>query len=679
MWIKLLLWLIFFMMLIPYRPAWSQYEQDQVAEFLDNLPEEVLEQLEDHVGMIEDLTYLSQNPLDLNTASKTDLQALARLNPADIHALLLYRDSFGPIIHINELQVVNGFSFDKIQQIAPFVEVRPGSERKQEGAGYVLVRSDAYLPRRMGFRSTDDQASPYESGPFGLLVKWRKYHTRRFSWGGSLELDAGEKFNFSGQPGFDHIHFHYYKTDRPGWLKTWTAGDYRISLGQGLLQYQGFAVTKSSNPLIVKRVSPVIQPYTGTSEYYYLRGGAVEIATNPDLRQFLFMHYQKRDATLRWDDFNDQAYFSAFKTDGYHRTPSEKDKRRKVGEFIAGHRLQWSHQRSEIGLNTIFHQFSIPYKPISRIDNLHRLNGKRLMGHSLDFGGYLGNVHVFGEVATQNYRFPAFMIAALFSLHSKLDGGVLIRRYPSYYAPIYANAFSARTLPNNESGIYIGLNYHLGPYSRISLYLDSWKGLWPTFVAHGPTFDQDVYFRVELARKRQWEAYGQLKFRHRGTNSANVFPVYQTIHYRNQLNLRLQFRKIAYQKWRWTNRLEMNWVHPQDLPKEWGVMGFSDLLWSEIGKSVSLSLRLAYFHTQSYLSRVYSYEPDILYSFSIPAFYGQGWRFALRSSYRFPSGLRIEMRTGWTWQPGEDEVGSGHNAVPGPISQQLKLQLMYKF
>ena len=657
----------------------GQTGANESIEFLDDLPEETIEQLQEQTGILEDLQYLALHPLDLNKADRYDLQSLQVLSPSEIDALIEYRKSHGPIIHPNELQVVDGIPLHKIQMILPLVTVVDESTLRDAGEGYVLMRSSGYLPKRRGFRSDNGNPPAYQAGPLSLLIKWRHYQSRKYSWGGSLELDAGEKFNFSGQPGFDHFHLHYYKTDRPGWIKTWAIGDYRISLGQGLLQFHGFAVTKSSNPLFVKRIAPVIQPYTGTSEYYYFRGGAVEIATRRYLRNFLFLHFNKRDATIRTSSADGHSYFSALQTDGLHRSQNEAQKKGGVSEIVTGHRIQWARGGTEVGLNTLFQHFSLPYTPVSRIDNIHRLTGSNFIGHSIDFSGNLGSLHYFGEVATQNYRTPAFVTAGLISLHSRLDAGILIRRFPAYFAPIYANAFSARTLPNNESGIYVGLNYHFGPYTRLSFYLDSWKGLWPTYLAHGPTFDQDMYLRLETSRRRKWEAFGQVKFRHRADNQPDNFPEYNTIRYNDQWNIRLQFRKIRDQKWKWTNRWEMVRVKPEGRSPEIGFMGFTDLLWSPIGESWSLACRLAYFHTQSYLSRIYTYEPDILYSFSIPSFYGQGWRLALRGSYKLRNGLRLEMRTGWTVLPGQEEVGSGLNAVPGPFSQQLKLQILYKF
>lgn len=657
----------------------SQNQDNLHLEILDNLSEEDIEQIQDQADVLEFLQYLAAHPMDLNSIDRQDLERLHFLNPAEIKAIFDYRSEYGPFIDLYELQVVEGLSLEKIQRLLPFLTVEKATSNYRDGEGYVLLRSSGYFPLRNGYRSGDENAPAYLGGPLSMLIKYRQYQSRNYSWGGSLEKDQGERFDFQRKPGFDHLHIHYYKTGRTGKIKTLALGDYRLSLGQGLIQYHGFAISKSSNPLMIKRMGSVIQPYSGTSEYYYFRGAAVEIEATPHIQNFIFLHRKKRDATLRTNPQNGEPYFSAFQSSGLHRTINEESKRNQVAETMAGHRIQWQNELWTIGLNSIYQRFSMPYRPVSRIDNLHRLTGSQVISHSIDFSGYVRSLHIFGELATQNYHSPAFTVTGLYSFHPRLDGGLLIRRFPAYFAPVYGNAFSARSLPNNESGVYLGLNYYISSLSSLAFYIDSWKGLWPTFQSHGPSFDQDLFLRFDISRRREWEAYAQVKFKHRANNQRNYFPVYNTITYDNQLNLRLQFRKIHYQHWHWTNRWEISRLQPEEEAPEYGFLAYTDLLWSPIGSWWSLAGRLAYFNTHSYSTRIYAFEPDILYSFSIPSFYGQGWRVAGRISRKWRMGLRMELHTGWTFLPGEKEVGSGHNAVPGSFSQQIKVQAMYEF
>lgn len=658
-----------------------QIAEDDNLLFLDEMPEEVLDDLRDQDGIMEHLRALTEHPVDLNQATERELQELYFLSPIEIKAILDHRRISGSFLDIHELQVIEGLTEEKARALLPFVTVSPpGSSLTDHapGKGYLLMRSTGHIPLRMGYQSANDHPPAYQGSPLSLLIRYRQSRIRDYSYGINMKKDAGERFTFEDRHGFDSYNIHYYRTNRPGRIKTLALGDYRINMGQGLLLHHGFAITKSANPLLVKRVAPVIQPYSGTSEFYFFRGAAFEFEWNPRLKSFGFFHHKKRDGTLRsYPDGN--PYFSAFQTSGLHRTAPEIEKRHNLKESIAGHRLEWNNHLSRLGFNTVYQRFSLPYQPVERLDNLHRITGQHILSHSLDFSGYMGSFHFFGEIATQNYRTPAFTVTGLYSLHPKLEGGILLRRFPAYFAPMYGNTFSARTLPNNESGIYTGLNFYFNPRSRLSFYIDSWKGLWPTFQAHGPTFDQDVFLQYDISKRRHWEAYARFKFKNRAENYRPDGIPYNQIAYQSQSSLRLQFRKEKYQKWRWTNRIEGNRIRTREGARETGWMVFTDFMYRPLGSSWSIAGRLARFHTDSYATRIYALEPDILYSFNVPALYGSGWRLALKAGKKWRNGLRIEVRTGWTILPGAEEIGSGHNAVPGEYSQEAKLQVMYTF
>lgn len=665
---------------IPALPG--QIPEDPPLEFLEDLPEDLLDQIQYQEDLLESLEHLSRHPLDINQVSFDELQQLPFLSPIETEAIIDYRTQYGPLIDIHELQVIEGLSQESIQAVLPFLTVNPMGSAGQtfsSGSGYVLFRTTGHFPLRQGFLSREDRPAAYQGGPLSLLFRFRKSRFGDYSYGINMKKDAGEEFTWKNRAGFDSYHLHYFKTNRPGRLKTLALGDYRISLGQGLLQYHGFAVTKSANPLMIKRVSPVIQPFSGTSEYFFFRGAAAEFEWNKKLRSFIFIHHTNRDATLR--DLPDETgqYFSAFQTSGYHRTESEIEKRKNLPETISGHRLEWNETRYKIGINSLYQQYGLPYIPQQRLDNIHRLTGSRFISHSLDFSSHMKSLHVFGEIATQGYKEPAFTVTGLYSFHPKLDGGILIRRFPAYFAPMYGNPFSAGSVPNNESGLYLGFNYFINSRSQFSFYLDSWKGLWPTFQATGPSFDQDMMLRYEVAERKKWQGYAQLKFKHRAENVRQNFPAVNQVAYRNQINLRLQFRKEKYQYWRWTNRAEWIRLYSAEGHTENGILLFSDFHVSPLSSPWTAALRVARFQTDSYASRVYAFESDILYSFSIPAFYGKGWRVALKAGRKWRNGIRAEIRTGWTYRPGEEETGSGNNAVSGPLSQEAKLQMMYTF
>ena len=77
----------------------------------------------DFTELIEDLKYFYEHPLNLNYASDDELERLGILNPMQIFNLKSYRESFGLMQSIYELQGIDGFDAQTIQNLLPFVQV----------------------------------------------------------------------------------------------------------------------------------------------------------------------------------------------------------------------------------------------------------------------------------------------------------------------------------------------------------------------------------------------------------------------------------------------------------------------------------------------------------------------------------------------------------------------------
>jgi len=105
---------------------------------------------------------------------------------------------------------------------------------------------------------------------------------------------------------------------------------------------------------------------------------------------------------------------------------------------------------------------------------------------------------------------------------------------------------------------------------------------------------------------------------------------------------------------------------------------FQDILFTP-NIPVKGSFRVAWFNTDSYNARIYAYENDLLYTFSIPAYYGKGFRTYL--NLRYPVSKRIDFwfkiaNTSWN---DRKTSGSGYNKIDGNNKTELKFQLRLKF
>ena len=93
----------------------------------------------------------------------------------------------------------------------------------------------------------------------------------------------------------------------------------------------------------------------------------------------------------------------------------------------------------------------------------------------------------------------------------------------------------------------------------------------------------------------------------------------------------------------------------------------------------STDLRLQFFETGGYNSRIYAYESDVLYSFSIPPFFDRGFRYYLNLSYDVSKQLSFWARWAQTLYNSKDVIGSGLDEIRGNQRSEIKLQLRYSF
>ena len=78
-----------------------------------------------------------------------------------------------------------------------------------------------------------------------------------------------------------------------------------------------------------------------------------------------------------------------------------------------------------------------------------------------------------------------------------------------------------------------------------------------------------------------------------------------------------------------------------------------------------MQYRLAWFKTDSYQSRIYAYENNVLYGYSFPSFMGEGWRTYLNLSWKPLNGLTCYLKGGFTVYPDREVIGSGVTKVEG--------------
>src|ERR1035438_9599719 len=97
----------------------KSYSQDTLQNNEDILLQDKLETIAgeadynvDYATLIEQLNHFKENPLDLNSSSREDLEQLGLLNDIQISALLAHIKQNGKLLEIYELQTIDGFNLE---------------------------------------------------------------------------------------------------------------------------------------------------------------------------------------------------------------------------------------------------------------------------------------------------------------------------------------------------------------------------------------------------------------------------------------------------------------------------------------------------------------------------------------------------------------------------------------
>lgn len=644
-------------------PVTSQQQLENISE----------ENIEDDAWLLN-LDYLQKHPINLNTASAEELQALRFLNSLQIDQLLRHRKLLGPLLSIQELQSIASFDLPTIRKILPYVFVGSGStlpgrfmSRLRGGEHSLLFRTSRVLETPIGYDTS--RSTHYLGSRDRHFFRYRYQFKNQLYYGVLGDKDAGEPFFRGAQrTGFDFYSAHLYARDL-GLIKTLAIGDYVVNLGQGLTQWQSLAFGKSAEALNIKRQSPTILPYRSAGEFLFNRGLAITIGTKK--WEFTgFISSKSFSGNLSGDSLS---RFTSFASSGYHRTVNEIADRKGINDFSWGNSLNFRSGSFKAAVNLVTHRFSKPFQKRDAPYNHFAVAGTETLNSSFDFGYTFKNLHVFGEFALDKNFNKAALGGLMLSLDPRVDLSLLYRNLSSGYQALFGNAFTENSLPGNEKGLYTGLVIRPATGWLITAYADVHQFPFLKYRVSAPARGMDRLLQVEYTPYRNTELY--VRFRSEiksldqmvaGTNMAQPLDI-------DRKNLRLHFLTAASSAIDLRMRAEITWLNGGD-EQEQGFLSYMEIgyRWSDRLKN---NIRLQYFETDSYDSRIYAYESDILYSFSTPAFFDKGYRVYLNSKYELSKKLTFWFRLARTIVTNKETIGSGLDMVPSHHKTDIKLQI----
>lgn len=665
------------------------------APFLNTIIEDFLDNSED--GQLDPVLLLDQlndfiaNPLDLNNSKAEQFTLLFFLTDNEIQGIMKYREFHGPFISVYELQAVPELSNIRIRQIRPFVTVSKNAENIRptwremllKGRNELFLRTERIVEDQAGYDPTlkDANKTRYLGDPFRYYLRFRHQFGNQFSAFVLAEKDPGEQF-FSGKDntGFDFYTAHLFARNLTSWLPAVAIGDYNISMGQGLILHSGFGYGKSTFSTLIKKAGPTLTPYTSTLENTFFRGAAATLK-NKSLELTLFGSHRKLDANITQPDsvIDFDIAFSSFQQSGFHRTQAEIDDKDAISAtHLGGVLKQALGKKGYISANLLYSSFDEKLQRDPRPDNIYAFSGRNLMNTSLDYSYIWRNFHFFGEFAKSNTKSIASVNGLIISLDRKVDLAILNRSYPVDYQALNPSAFAESTNPSNESGVYIGMKIMPNRHWTIDIYSDVWKHPWLRFTSDAPTGGNEQLIKIQYSIKRKLDLYLQIRNETKGINAGSENAII-AVNNQNRLQVRCHLNHKLSKRLEMRYRTEWSFFEAANGTKSKGFLIYQDILYKPIDFPTAFTARLAYFDTDDFNSRIFAFENDILYSFSIPAYNYNGIRWYLNTRTRVNSWLTVEGAISQTILTNRESFGSGLEQINQPSRTEAKLQMKIVF
>jgi len=127
------------------------------------------------------------------------------------------------------------------------------------------------------------------------------------------------------------------------------------------------------------------------------------------------------------------------------------------------------------------------------------------------------------------------------------------------------------------------------------------------------------------------------------------------------------------------SRIEISqYQHFPEAKKE-GYLLYQDIQYKPEKLPFDMSFRYALFNTDDYDTRIYAYESDVLYKFSVPAYSYQGQRYYLLFHWDVLPKLDFWLRFSQTIYFNRDIIGTGLEEINGNKRSEITAQIRWKF
>lgn len=674
---------------ICFHVAWTQEDsllQPVQREMLLMRFEELVEEDEGNQELLEDLLMEEQEKrlisgkVNLNALDAETAFGYLHFSDYQYYNLLSYLSEYGEMVSVWELNAVEGFSFGEVQNLQALVTVesvgRKGKFFKnffRKSKNSLLLRYGQVLEKQSGY--DQNQVKHYSGSPFRLAFKYQFSTQDKLFIAVSGEKDAGEQF-FKGEQkyGFD-FYSAYLCLKNIGVLKKLVVGDFKLDLGQGLVMGSALMSGKGGGVGSVRHFAGMIKPVAPLNEGTALRGVAVT-AGNYSYTGTLFAAYRQYDGNTVVDEDSNKVFEGSLSSSGYHRTTAEQDKRNNLRAWVMGGDFLYRSRIFRIGARALYTLFDAEVLPTGRIYQQYAFSGKGVFNAGIDYQLIVKKMVLFGEVAMSGNMGWAFLQGATVELSPGVSFAMLGHYYDKKYIALQGVASGSS---QGEWGFYLTSRIILSPRVDLDFFYDYSKYTWLRYRIDAPGESMMAGLNLTFSVGRKGKLWLRYQYKMKQKNQLEEDSHVNGIKpfYSSKIRLIWECQPFDFLKLKTEADYIVN--HSQPLAY-WhdGILLYQDAGVEAGHTGLGFNLRIAFFDTDTYEERLYAYENDVYYSFTINSHYDRGWRAYLLVRYAYKC-LHFWLRLSQTYFLDKECVGSGMDLIQGKHKTELKAQVMLKW
>lgn len=643
--------------------AWGQDDswQDVIAELAtsDDMESPAWD------NTIDLLTELADSPIDINNATREDLERLPFLSDIQIEDIMAYLYQYGSMKSEGELAMIVSLDPLRRKLLTRFIFFGEKNEdRKFPKLSDISKygKHDILASIKVPFYERKGDKNGYLGYQYKHSIRYTFSYSDYVKIGLTGAQDAGEPF-FAGRNsmGYDHYSF-YLSLRKMGRIKSLVVGRYKVKMGMGLVINNNIGLGKLTSLSSLGRQSNYIGGYSSRSDANYLQGAAITVSLPANMELTAFASYREIDATLNKDD---GSIATILKT-GYHRTPTEMEKKNNSSQSLAGGNLSFDNNGFHAGVTALYTHLNRNIDPGEQLYRRYYAKGQDYWNISVDYGFNKGRFSFAGETATGDCNAIATINKLGFRASGSLSLMAVYRRYSYKYYSLFSESFSEGGYVQNESGIYLGAEWHPSSYLSMSAYSDyshfpwakylidfssrAWDNLVSASYSRG-NITLGLRYRLKMKEKNNDEKNGLTDDI---THKARLFVEYKT------------------ETWKLKTQADFTSDHYKENSNGWMITQSAS--WTP-NRKLSFSASAGYFNTDDYNSRICFYEKGLLYSFNYPSLYGEGVRYSLWTRLTLSSRIWITAKLATTDYFDRDHISSGLQQIDHSFMTDLELQM----